>query len=69
MTVGGAFVAVVVAFAAGWLMRRWRSSENGARIARSAADAAGRGVWKSRLWFAGAVFLVYCLAYAWIHKH
>jgi hypothetical protein len=69
VTVGGAFLAVVVAFAAGWLMRRWRSSENGARIARRAADTAGKAAWKSRLWFAGAVFLVWCLAYVWIHKH
>jgi hypothetical protein len=26
--VDAAFVAIVVAFAAGWLMRRWRGSEN-----------------------------------------
>lgn len=69
VTVRGAFLAIVVAFAAGWLMRRWRSSENGARLARRAADAAGKAAWKSRLWFAGAVFLVWCLAYVWIHKH
>jgi UPF0716 family protein affecting phage T7 exclusion len=69
VTVGGAFVAVVVAFTAGWLMRRWRGSENSARVARRAAGVAGQAVWKSRLWFAGAVFLVFCLAYVWIHRH
>jgi uncharacterized protein YndB with AHSA1/START domain len=68
VTVNAAFVAVVAAFAAGWLMRRWRGSENGARVARRAADVAGQAVWRSRLWFAGAAFLVFCLAYVWIHK-
>jgi hypothetical protein len=29
-----ASVAIVVAFAAGWLMRRWRGSENTLRVAR-----------------------------------
>jgi uncharacterized protein YndB with AHSA1/START domain len=69
VTVHAAFVAVVVAFAAGWLMRRWRGSENSVRITRRAADVASKAAWRSRLWFAGAAFLVWCLAYVWIHKH
>lgn len=69
MTVDAAFVAIVVAFAAGWLMRRWRGSENALRAARAATDAAGRATWRARLWFAGAAFLVLCLADVWIHSH
>jgi len=41
VSVDAAFVAIVVAFAAGWLTRRWRGAENGLRVARRAADAAG----------------------------
>ena len=69
MTVDAAFVAIVVAFAAGWLMRRWRGAENGLRIQRERADAASAATWKARLWFAGAVILVWAVADVWIHSH
>ena len=64
-----AFVAMVVAFAAGWLMRRWRASENTLRVARRAADAAGGNAWRARLWFAGAAIIIFGLADLWIHSH
>jgi len=35
VSLGAAFVAIVVAFAAGWLTRRWRNAENGLRLARA----------------------------------
>ena len=69
VSLDAAFVAMVVAFAAGWLMRRWRGSENGLRVARRAADVAGAATWRSRLWFAGVVILVWGLANVWIHNH
>ena len=69
VTVNAAFVAIVVAFAAGWLTRRWRSAENGLRVARLGADTAGRGAWRARLWFAGAVIAVGALADVWIRSH
>ena len=69
VTVNAAFVAIVVAFAAGWLTRRWRGAENGLRVARRAADVAGAATWRARLWFAGAAILVWGLADVWIHSH
>ena len=69
VTVGAAFVAIVVAFAAGWLMRRWRGSENTLRVARAGADGAGRNAWRARLWIAGVAILVWGLAEIWIHSH
>ena len=69
VTVNAAFVAIVVAFAAGWLTRRWRGAENGLRVARRAADVAGAATWRARLWFAGAVILIWGLADMWIHSH
>jgi hypothetical protein len=69
VTVGAAFVAMVVAFAAGWLMRRWRASENALRLTRRAADTAGGNAWKARLWFAGAAIIIWGLADMWIHSH
>ena len=69
VTINAAFVAIVVAFAAGWLTRRWRGAENGLRVARRAADVAGAATWRARLWFAGAVILIWGLADMWIHSH
>ena len=69
VTVGEAFVAIVVAFAAGWLMRRWRGSENTLRVARAGADGAGRNAWRARVWIAGVAILVWGLAEMWIHSH
>ena len=69
VSVDAAFVAIVVAFAAGWLTRRWRGAENGLRVARRGADLAGGATWRARLWFAGAVILVWGLADLWIHSH
>ena len=69
VSLGAAFVAIVVAFAAGWLTRRWRGAENGLRVARRAADVAGAATWRARLWFAGAVILIWGLADMWIHSH
>jgi hypothetical protein len=68
VSVDAAFVAIVVAFAAGWLTRRWRGAENGLRVARRGADLAGGATWRARLWFAGAVILVWGLD-LWIHSH
>jgi hypothetical protein len=64
-----AFVAIVVAFTAGWLMRRWRGAENTLKIQRARADIAGSEAWKARLWFAVVVILILALAYAWLHSH
>ena len=69
VTVGAAFVAIVVAFAAGWLMRRWRASENTLRLTRRAADTAGGNAWRAQLWFAGAALIIWGLADIWIHSH
>ena len=69
VSLGAAFVAMVVAFVAGWLTRRWRSAENGLRLARLGADNAGRATWRARLWFAGIAILVWGLADLWIHSH
>ena len=69
VSVDAAFVAILMAFAAGWLTRRWRGAENGLRVARYAADATGGATWRARLWFAGAVILVWGLAELWIHSH
>jgi len=69
VTVDAAFVAIVVAFAAGWLMRRWRGSENTLKVARAAADGAGGNAWRARLWIAGIAILVWGLAEIWIHSH
>jgi hypothetical protein len=69
VTINAAFVAIVVAFAAGWLTRRWRGAENGLRVARRAADVAGAATWRARLWFAGAVIIIWGLADMWIHSH
>jgi hypothetical protein len=69
VTVGAAFVAIVVAFAAGWLTHRWRGAENGLRVARRAADTVGAATWRARLWFAGAVIIIWGLAEMWIHSH
>jgi len=68
VSVDEAFVAIVVAFAAGWVMRRWRAAENTARLARRGADIAGGAAWKARLWFAGAAILIWGLADAWIRS-
>jgi hypothetical protein len=59
----------VVAFAAGWLMRRWRGAEGTLKFQRERTDAASSNAWKARLWFAGAVILLWGLALAWIHSH
>jgi UPF0716 family protein affecting phage T7 exclusion len=69
VTVDAAFVAIVVAFAAGWLMRRWRGSENALRVARAAADGAGQNAWRARLWIAGVAILIWGLAEMWIRSH
>jgi hypothetical protein len=64
-----AFVAMVVAFAAGWLWRGWRGLVAGAKVARGRADSANAAAWRARLWFAGIVILVWGLAEMWIHNH
>lgn len=69
VSLDAAFVAMVVAFAAGWLMRRWRGSEAGLKLQRARADAASSAAWRARLWFAGAVILIWGLADIWIHSH
>ena len=69
VSVDAAFVAIVVAFAAGWLTRRWRGSENTLRVARAAAGGAGGNAWRARLWIAGVAILVWGLAEMWIHSH
>jgi hypothetical protein len=69
VTVDAAFVALVVVFAAGWLMRRWRGAEGTLKFQRARAEEAGRNAWKARLWFAGAAILLWGLADMWIHSH
>jgi len=69
VTEGAAFVAIVVAFAVGWLMRNWRGAENTLRVARARADDSGSAAWRARRRFAGAVILVLVLVYVWIHSH
>ena len=64
-----AFVAMVVAFAAGWLMRGWRGLVAGAKVQRARAENANASAWKARLWFAGVVILVWGLADLWIQSH
>ena len=69
VSLDAAFAAIVVAFAAGWLMRRWRGAEGTLRVARAAGDTAGRNVWKARLWFAGVAIIIWGLADMWIKSH
>jgi hypothetical protein len=69
VSLDAAFVAMVVAFAAGWLMRRWRGAEGTLQFQRARADDAGRNAWKARLWLAGVVIIVWGLADIWIHSH
>ena len=69
VSLDAAFAAIVVAFAAGWLMRRWRGAEGSLRVARLATEGAGRNAWKARLWFAGVVILIWGLADMWIQSH
>jgi hypothetical protein len=64
-----AFVAMVVAFAAGWLWRGWRGLVAGAQTQRARADTANAAAWRARLWFAGIVIVMLGLADLWIHNH
>ncbi len=62
-------MAMVVAFAAGWLWRGWRGLVAGAQTNRARYENANAAAWRARLWFAGLVILVWGLADLWIQTH
>jgi hypothetical protein len=69
VSLDAAFVAMVVAFAAGWLWRGWRGLVAGAQANRVRYENANSAAWRARLWFAGVVILVWGLADLWIQNH
>ena len=69
VSLDAAFVAMVVAFAAGWLWRGWRGLVAGAQTQRARAEIANANAWRARLWFAGIVVVLWGLAELWIHNH
>ncbi len=60
MTADAAVLAISVALMGGYAWARWRQRENTSRVAKAAADAAGRQVWRSR----GVLLLIGVAVYA-----
>jgi hypothetical protein len=48
MSTGAAVIAVVIALLVGNYWARWRRAEATKRLAKAAADTAGKGVWRAR---------------------
>ena len=69
VSLDAAFIAIVVAFAAGWMWRGWRGLVAGAKVQRARAETANANAWNARLWFAGIVIVVWGLALVWIQNH
>lgn len=63
MTKDAAVIAVLLALMVGYHWARWRRAETTNRVARGAADTAGKAAWRAR----GLIVLVGAAVYAVIH--
>jgi TnpA family transposase len=67
MTKEAAVLAITLALIAGYHWSRWQRAEATRRLAKAAADTAGKGAWRTR----GVILLIGFAAFAvinlWVH--